>query len=130
MPTSRIFSLPVLLLVAALGLAACDSADSALYPADAQSGEVALALGASGSLDGLALSFDEVVEDSRCPSDIDCVWEGRALVGLTIAGEPTDLLVVDPEQDPEAGVRAGGYIVFATRLTAGPVVTVVSFPVN
>ena len=128
MPTSRIVS--SLLLFAVLGLAACDSADSVLSPADAQSGEVALALGASGSLDGLALSFDEVIEDSRCPADVECVWEGRALVGLTIAGEPVDLQVVDPEREPEAGVRVGGFTVFATRLTAGPVVTVVSFPIG
>lgn len=126
MSISRI--VPSLLLVAALGLAACDSADSALYPADAQSGEVALALGASGSLDGLALSFDAVVEDSRCPADVECVWEGRAVVALTVAGEPVELEVVDPEKEPEAGVRVGGVVVFATWLAAGPVVTVVSFP--
>jgi hypothetical protein len=129
MSTSRLLILPALL-VAVLGLAACDSAGPVPYPADAQSGEVALALGASGSLDGLALSFDEVVEDSRCPSDAACVWEGRALVGLTLAGEPVELRVVDPEKAPEAGVRAGGYVVFATRLTAEPVVTVVSFPAD
>ncbi len=32
----------------------------------------------------LEISFVEVVEDSRCPSTIDCVWEGRAWVRMNI----------------------------------------------
>lgn len=115
------------LLLAALSLAACDSAAPSLFPADAQSGEVALALGATASLDGLPLSFDEVLEDSRCPDDAECVWEGRARVELSVAGTPLEFLVADPEDNADAGVRVDGAILFATRLTDDPVVTVVSF---
>jgi len=34
--------------------------------------------------EGDGLSFIEVVEDSRCASDVTCVWEGRVTVGLLI----------------------------------------------
>ncbi len=32
----------------------------------------------------LRLRFDEVVEDSRCPSGVVCFWEGRAVVALRV----------------------------------------------
>jgi hypothetical protein len=33
--------------------------------------------------DGATLRFDEITEDSRCPADVTCVWEGRATIRLT-----------------------------------------------
>lgn len=33
------------------------------------------------------LKFVEVLEDSRCPKDIVCVWAGRAKVKVAISGE-------------------------------------------
>ena len=34
--------------------------------------------------DEFIIKFQEVVEDSRCPIDVDCVWEGNAKIILTI----------------------------------------------
>src|SRR5262245_25820104 len=28
--------------------------------------------------EGLAVSFDSVLEDSRCPEGVDCIWSGNA----------------------------------------------------
>ena len=42
-----------------------------------------LDLGESARIDGHEFRFVEVVEDSRCPEDMTCVWEGRAKVRLT-----------------------------------------------
>lgn len=42
-----------------------------------------LELGSSTMVDGHMLRFDHITEDSRCPSDVDCVWEGRATVSLS-----------------------------------------------
>ncbi len=125
-----------LLLLLALGLTACDSTDADTYGADAQSGEVTVALGETASLNGLALTFDAVAEDSRCPVGVDCVWEGQARVSLMAGGQEMTLLVVDPERRPDAGARVGGRVLFAVALTpepteprseATPSVTVVSF---
>lgn len=41
--------------------------------------------------DGLTVEFVEVVEGSRCPSDVTCVWAGRALV-MVIVSSPGDVL--------------------------------------
>ncbi|HEX9652946.1 MAG TPA: hypothetical protein VGA99_04495 [bacterium] len=39
--------------------------------------------------DNLRISFQEIREDSRCPSDVVCVWAGRARIGLLLQA-PTD----------------------------------------
>ncbi|NNF59280.1 MAG: hypothetical protein HKN04_13680 [Rhodothermaceae bacterium] len=43
--------------------------------------------GASALVDGQRLRFDAVLEDSRCPTNVTCVWEGKAVVSLTFTGE-------------------------------------------
>ncbi len=37
--------------------------------------------------DGRMLGFVEVVEDSRCPADAMCIWQGRAVVAFTLGDE-------------------------------------------
>jgi hypothetical protein len=32
----------------------------------------------------LSLKFSQVVEDSRCPEGVDCIWAGRAIVRIEI----------------------------------------------
>lgn len=44
-----------------------------------------LARGESADIDGLRTTFAAVLEDSRCPANVTCVWEGRASVNLTLA---------------------------------------------
>jgi len=43
---------------------------------------------------GFTVHFDEVIEDSRCPNGVVCVWEGIAILNLTIADatDTTDLI--------------------------------------
>ena len=41
---------------------------------------LALSLEESITLDGITIKFVEVVEDSRCPTGLNCVWAGRAIV--------------------------------------------------
>jgi hypothetical protein len=45
---------------------------------------VTLAPGESATSGAVQLRFDEVVQDSRCPPDVDCVWEGLAEVAITV----------------------------------------------
>jgi len=44
----------------------------------------ALARGATATVDGLGVTFSAVLEDSRCPVNVTCVWEGRATVNLAL----------------------------------------------
>ncbi len=47
---------------------------------------VEIGLGGSVQLpvQGIGISFDEVVEDSRCPANVVCVWAGEAVIELTV----------------------------------------------
>ncbi len=117
LPASGLRILPLALL--ALAFAACDSGPDS-ETVGAQAGEVAVPLGESASLDGLALSFQAIAEDSRCPEGVDCVWAGRATVRLVVDGAAHTLPVVDPEREPDAGVRVGSRVLFAVALTPYP----------
>jgi hypothetical protein len=77
-------------LVAAAFLAGCASRPGA---PDAQavrtiaSGETfTLALGDSARVGGMPLRFESVSEDSRCPRNTSCFWEGNARV-LLVTGD-------------------------------------------
>ena len=72
-----------LLLLSCLGWAA--STATAMGQAEQRN---VLAPGESSSLfdTGLALTFEAVVEDSRCPAGVSCVWEGDATVRVRIDG--------------------------------------------
>lgn len=40
--------------------------------------------GETVQLDDVAFTLTEILEDSRCPSDVTCVWAGRAKVNIEI----------------------------------------------
>jgi hypothetical protein len=52
---------------------------------------VKIALGETVTFKKASVKFLKVVEDSRCPSDVNCIWEGQAivLVEVTEAGKET-----------------------------------------
>ncbi len=49
-----------------------------------------LRYGTEKLLDGgsIRIGFPEIVEDSRCPRDVVCVWEGRAVIWVWMATSP------------------------------------------
>lgn len=72
--------------------------------------------------------FESLVEDSRCPSDVVCFWEGRARIDLVIRidSEPTRLLQLTLQGGSGNGgnpSRAAGYLFTLEDLTPYPVST-------
>lgn len=53
-------------------------------PPPSLGGAFSLGLGESATVDGLQIGFATILEDSRCPVNTTCVWEGRATVNLTL----------------------------------------------
>ena len=42
--------------------------------------------------ENLRLQFDQVLEDSRCPTQVECVWTGQARIAIVVqpdGGEPS-----------------------------------------
>ena len=50
------------------------------------------------SEENLTIEFLEVMEDSRCPKNVNCVWAGRAVVRvrITYSGPAQELLLTQP----------------------------------
>ena len=93
------------LTVAALG---CSSStepqldtSASLVPATT---EITLKYGEDRRLDNsvLRLSFGRVVEDSRCPAGVYCIWAGNAVVeiGIAAGSGPTVPLQINATMDP------------------------------
>lgn len=51
-------------------------------------------------LKGVSIQFVEVVEDSRCPEGVDCIWAGRAIVKakVTANGKTEEKLLTFGEE--------------------------------
>ena len=90
-PVRRRYGLACLFALSFLGLngQACAGVGPDAAPALGQ--DFAIAVGASASISktDLVVHFDRVVNDSRCPSDVQCVTAGDATVVVTAAGGGT-----------------------------------------
>ncbi len=78
--------------------------------------------------DEVTVNFFEVVSDSRCPSDVTCVWEGESSVklNLKIGAESEDLILsthLKMGQGPQKDT-IGGYIISLLEVTPYPISTV------
>jgi hypothetical protein len=85
--------------VACIALAACNSGDvtSPVQAADAPSAAASqsvqldnpftLRVGQTATVagEGLSVSFEGVPEDSRCPTGVQCVWAGNAVVQVVLS---------------------------------------------
>jgi hypothetical protein len=76
---------------------ACSSTDN---PAGVSLGQTAtLAIGQQVSITGesLAVSFNKVISDSRCPTGVECFWAGEVscLVDITFQGETESLVLTE-----------------------------------
>jgi len=83
-----------------------------------------LALGETASSNGVTFHFKEVLEDSRCPENAQCVWAGQARVQVHLAGptiEETEIDVIVGKKDKDVICEADGYVFRAVQLTPYPI---------
>ncbi len=74
----------LLCLVAGLWLRGC----SAPEPSSVQLGQpftLSINQPAQLSAKGLNLTFQDVLEDSRCPSNVQCAWAGQARISISVS---------------------------------------------
>jgi hypothetical protein len=107
-------------------LAACASAGSGpAAPTPAVNEEFTLAPGQTAVVNDakISLTFETVREDSRCPSDVQCVWEGDAVVVLkvkTTADEVTREVHTQGGESRPREAPAGDHVVTLVRLDPTP----------
>ena len=92
-PIKYFISLILILVTLAITLIGCGSK----IDIEVELGEqFALSIGDTVGVKGeqLEITFVEILEDSRCPSDVTCVWEGRVRFHLDVSLQGTYYLVV------------------------------------
>jgi hypothetical protein len=94
----------------ALSVAALLAACAAIPPASIREGPVALRQ--TAYVDGPSVTPLEVIEDSRCPADVQCIWAGRVVVRTKIHLGSGDM-IRDLVQGEPIGIADG-----ALELTA------------
>ena len=67
----------------------------------------------------LSVKWVEVSEDSRCPKDTNCVWEGQAVINLTVNGNSMTLTLREGKPE-EAKGNFNGYVFEAMKLDPYP----------
>jgi hypothetical protein len=88
-----------LLVVVGLGCNSLQSGDSESHSVLVQKGsDFDLMTGETARVSGsfVNITFTGVREDSRCPTDVQCVWQGNAVVGLALRhanGPATDTVL-------------------------------------
>jgi hypothetical protein len=72
----------------------------------------------------LTLELESVSNDSRCPVDVQCVWEGDAEIRLCVKGgdqkEETYELHTSPRQGKSSVVERGAWSIKLTNLAPAP----------
>lgn len=110
------FSLIILLFIASFGFAQTEVAKTPQIAFKVD-------LGTTVTSDGIKIEFEAVLEDSRCPVDVQCVWAGQARVKVNISSadmpeESLDLIVGKKEKDVLCVVD--GYVLKAINLAPYP----------
>jgi hypothetical protein len=69
-------------------------------------GIVAAGFGQTANLgDGLTVRPFAIVEDSRCPDDTECLWEGRLRIRALVSGRESELTLGQSLQTPSGAVQ-------------------------
>jgi hypothetical protein len=88
---------------------------------------VVLAVGEqAGTVDGaVRVRFDRVLEDSRCPAQVECFWTGRARIAVVVEPAGQAPVTVDFDTNPAPGstvttARAGAFDITLRALDPYP----------
>jgi hypothetical protein len=66
--------------------------------------------------EGLAVVFESVPEDSRCPEGVDCIWSGNAKVKLRSSKQKQTPATI--ELNTNAGPKSSSYLNYEVSLVA------------
>lgn len=67
------------------------------------------------------VSFDAVIADSRCPTDVQCIRAGEAVVRVVVAGQGQPAETVELQTTPNRDqVAVSGYTLTLTRVLPEP----------
>lgn len=117
----------VVVLAVPLVLGACQNNRSAAptqQQGQASTRDVTLRVGETTFVDNIEIGFGAVIEDSRCPVDVACVWAGNAQASLGVGPPrgtqgPTQQVLLNTTEGAQSG-EAWGLRVTLVELTPDP----------
>ena len=72
-----------------------------------RSDDIQVQINKAVTLNGLKIEFVELVEDSRCPADVQCVWAGNAKIKIRVTknrkSQVLELEMIDKGMKPNFG---------------------------
>ena len=71
-----------LILLSLLIIASCSSGQKKATETNTLPAEIGI--GQTTTIDKTKITFNAVIEDSRCPTNVQCIWAGRAKILVTI----------------------------------------------
>ena len=66
--------------------------------------------------EGLAVMFESVLEDSRCPEGVDCIWSGNAKIRIRSSKQKHAPAPI--ELDTNVGLKSYSYLDYEIKLVA------------
>ena len=69
----------------------------------------------------MSIRFMELIEDSRCPTDTNCVWAGNAKIKVRVSKKDrSEVIILDTNGPKQYATTQDGYSVKLVRLTPVP----------
>lgn len=84
---------------------------------------VSVSYGETVASHNMSLTFDDVLEDSRCPKGVECVWEGNAKIQLTLRTSASDVgttVQLNTHSSYQNTVSYNGYTIHLYKLIPYP----------
>ncbi len=69
----------------------------------------------------MTITYERLLEDSRCPPDVQCIWAGNARILVTAAkaGQPPSGMEINTTLEPRAGSYPGYTVTLVDLGTGG-----------
>lgn len=77
-----------LILIPLLIIASCSTGQKKI--AETSQLPTEIGIGQTTTIDNAKITFNAVIEDSRCPTNVQCIWAGRAIISVTVAEKGKD----------------------------------------
>jgi len=83
--------------------------------------QVQVQINSETRINGLRIKFIDMIEDSRCPRDTQCIWAGNAKIkiGLSSSGRSKKQVELNTGLKPQS-IVFGGYEIKLIKLTPVP----------
>lgn len=113
------------LVMASVLVTGCKPGPPSATPPTGLNSEFQLKMGQRAQVaEGLAITFKEVTEDSRCPVDVECIWAGQAVVVIEVINDGVSLgdsaLTLGTPDSQAARIDIPGYRIEALDLAPEP----------